>query len=91
MPWRSVFEPEVVLDKMTQLILDHLFEALSGGMLTLLAFLVNRLIGRFDSLESRAHGHTTAIAVIKNELGAVWRALDPPRRFSDHANGEDEE
>ncbi len=76
------------MDKITQLILDHLFQALSGGMLTLLAFLVNRLIGRFDSLEARAHGHTTEIAVIKSELGAVWRTLDPPRRMSDHNGGD---
>ncbi len=76
---------------MTQLILDHLFEALSGGMLTLLAFLVNRLIGRFDSLETRAHAHTTEIAVVKNEMKALWRAVDPPPRMSDHFNGGDDD
>ena len=86
----------------TQYLLDHGIEALCLGALALLTFLVrsfftsirssiDKLSGRFDAIDARSNGHGESIAVIKSELRAVWRTMDPPQRLSDHINGEDEE
>lgn len=83
---------------LAQYFLDHAIESVCAGLLMLVAFLVRfyfssirlaiaELKGRFDSLDERSDGHHTKIAVIENEMRALWRTVDPPRRLSDHLNG----
>lgn len=85
-----------------QFLLDHLIEGLvltSFGALTFLvrAYFssiqkaIERLAGRFDALDDRSDKHHTEIAVIRSELKALWRTIDPPLRTSDYRNGGSEE
>jgi hypothetical protein len=83
-------------------VLDHVIESIVLTSFGCLTFLVrhffssiqkeiSKLGGRFDSLDERSDKHHTKIAVMENEMRAIWRTLDPPRRMSDHINGGDEE
>lgn len=50
---------------------------------------VDKLSGRFDSLKEDARVTTTALAVTRQEVSAVWRALDGAHKRASDLNGGD--